>query len=136
MKRFITLFIFAATAFLSQAQEKGLIGTWNIIECAYITSNGTEKVMDEQVKAGTAITDYMFIEDSKYKMSSNMSGSGTMDTYEGSWKTSDNDLTMTLTVDNQQMEVVWKYEFRENVLVLSRTSPDGTITVANSFKKK
>jgi hypothetical protein len=130
------LFIFVATTFLSEAQDKELVGTWNIIECAYITNSGTEKIMEEQIKSGTAVTDYFIMEDGKYKMTSNMSGSGTLDTYEGTWKTSDNKLIMTLNINNQPMEIEWKYELKENILVLSRANPDGTLTIANTYRKK
>jgi hypothetical protein len=69
-------------------------------------------------------------------MTSNMSGTGSLDTYEGTWKTSENNLIMTITVNNQPMEVTWKYEFKNDFLALSRTSPDGTMTIVNTFKKK
>ena len=59
--------------------------------------------MDDQIKSGLAITDYEFMEDGKYKLTSNMSGTGTMDSYEGTWNTVDSLLKMTLTIENQDV---------------------------------
>lgn len=136
MKKLIVILLLFAIHPDSKAQDNRLPGTWSIIECAYVSSDGTTKVMENEIKAGTAVTDYVFSDNGNYKMTSNMSGSGTKDTWDGTWKTSDNNLAMTITVNNQQMDIVWKYELKDNVLVLSRTSPDGTITIKNSFRKK
>ena len=92
--------------------------------------------MDDQIKSGLAITDYEFMEDGKYKLTSNMSGTGTMDSYEGTWNTVDSLLKMTLTIENQDVEIVWTYMLRDDKLMLSRTSPDGSMKVTNCFKKK
>jgi hypothetical protein len=136
MRTFTVLLLCFANILFAEAQDKKLIGTWNITECAYLSANGTEKIMEDQIKAGTATTDYFIMEDGSYKMTSNMSGSGTLDTFEGKWKTSDNNLIMTITVNSQPMEIVWKYEFKDNFLALSRTSPDGSMTIVNTYKKK
>lgn len=136
MKYIIVFLLLVAGISPAKSQNSGLPGTWSIIQCAYIKGADTTKVMDEEIRSGAAVTDYIFTEDGKYKMTSNMSGSGTTDTYEGSWKTSDDDLVTTITVNNQPMEIVWKYALKDNKLVLSRTSPDGTLTIANSFRKK
>lgn len=136
MKTFAVLLLCFANIVFAEAQDKKLIGTWNITECAYVSANGTDKIMEDQIKAGTATTDYSIMENGSYKMTSNMSGSGTLDTYEGTWKTSDNNLIMTITINSQLVEVTWKYEFKDNYLALSRSSPDGTMTIVNTFKKK
>ncbi|MBN1133069.1 MAG: lipocalin family protein [Bacteroidales bacterium] len=136
MKILFVLFSLLLINFLSEAQDKNLTGTWNIIECAYTTADGTEPIMVDEIAAGTAISDYAFMEDGTYKLVTNMSGSGTTDTYDGTWNTSGNKLIMTLTVNGQSMEIEWVYEFKEDILVLSRTSPDGNMSVANSFRKK
>ena len=136
MKTVILLLVFVSSSFFSTAQDKRLIGTWNIIECAYITTSGTEKIMEQEIKNGTAVTDYFIMENGKYKMTSNMSGSGTMDTYEGEWRTSDNKLFMTITFENQTMDIEWKYELKDNKLLLSRENPMGTVTIVNIYQKK
>ena len=136
MKTIFTLLVFSMATFLSGAQDRSLVGTWNIIECAYLSNGQTQKIMEDQIKSGEAITDYVFMADGKYKLTSNMSGSGTMDTYEGTWNTTDSLLKMTLTIENQNMEIVWNYVLKDNKLMLSRTSPDGNVKVTNSFMKK
>jgi len=135
MKTLISLTGLLFIAFTTQAQDNKIIGTWNIIECAYVTADGIEKIMQEEINSGTAVTEYVITEDGKYSLKSNMSGSGTLDTYEGTWETSGDKLMMTLSVNGQSMAIEWDFEFNEDVLVLSRTSPDGTLTIANSYRK-
>lgn len=136
MKTLSIVFGLLFCTFLSLAQDNDFIGTWNIIECAYVTADGIEKIMQEEINSGTAVTEYVISEDGKYRLTSNMSGSGTLDTYEGTWETSENKLMMTLILNGQPMEIEWEFEFNEDILVLSRTSPDGTLTIANSYRKK
>ena len=65
-----------------------------------------------------------------------MEGSGTLDSYEGDWKTADNQLIMTINMNGQTIELVWKYEIKADLLTLSRENPSGTMTIVNTFKKK
>ncbi len=136
MKKLISLLTFMLATFLTSAQDKSLVGTWNIVECSYLNRGEKQQIMADEIKSGTAVTDYEFTSDGKYKLTSNMSGSGTMDTYEGTWNTADSLLKMTLTIENQSMEIVWNYVLKDNKLILSRTSPDGTMKILNSFMKK
>jgi hypothetical protein len=136
MKKLLVLLLCFANAFIAAAQDKQLVGTWSIIECAYVTGSGTEKIMDDQIKAGTATTDYIINENGSYKLTSNMSGSGTLESVEGTWKTADNKLNMTLTLNGQSMNIEWKYELKDNNLVLSRSNPEGNMTIVNTYKKK
>ena len=136
MKKILLALFFVVVTFCSLAQDNRLIGTWHITECAYITSSGTEKIFVEEIKNGTAITDYFIMENGKYKLTSNMSGSGTTDSYEGEWKTLDDKLKMSITVNNQQMEIEWRYEIKDNLLLLSRDNPMGTLTVQNTYMKE
>jgi hypothetical protein len=91
---------------------------------------------EDQMKANGSVTDYFFMAEGKFKMTSNMSGSGTLDTYEGTWKFAENKLTLTLKIGERLMDVVWNVEFKDNAMNLSRTSPDGSMTIINSFRKK
>lgn len=135
MKTNIVLFFLLTATILSGAQDKRLIGTWGITECAYVSANGNEKIMVDEIKNGTAKTDYFIYDTGKYKMTSNMAGSGTLDSYEGDWKTADNQLIMTINMDGQTMELAWKYEIKADLLILSRENPMGTVTVVNTFQK-
>ncbi len=136
MKTMMLLFIMLSGILICKAQDTKIIGTWGIIECAYVSNTGTEKIMVDEIKKGTAVTDYFIYNKGKYKMTSNMSGSGTMDTYEGTWKTSDNQLITTVTVNGQTMEITWKYEIEDDMLILSRENPSKTMSIVNTFKKR
>jgi hypothetical protein len=136
MKTIILLFFLLTAAILSVAQDRRLIGTWGITECAYVSASGTEKIMVEEIKNGTAITDYFIYETGKYKMTSNMAGTGTMDSYEGDWKTANNQLIMTINMKGQTMELAWKYKIKADLLILSRENPLGTMSIVNTYKKK
>ena len=74
--------------------------------------------------------------DGKFKKTSNMSGSGTMETYEGTWKLSGDKLIITLQINGQSMDVDYTCELRNGLLILTRTSPNGKMSIINTFKKK
>jgi hypothetical protein len=120
----------------SNAQVVNLTGTWTMFEMTYKTGNGDNKVTEEQMKANSSVTDYFFMEEGKFKMTSNMAGTGTMDTYEGTWKLAENKLTLSLKIGENLMDIVWDFELKDNKMNLSRTSPDGSITIINNFKRK
>ena len=65
-----------------------------------------------------------------------MSGSGTLDTHEGTWKFAENKLTITLKINDNLVDIIWSAEFKDNAMILSRTSPDGSMTITNTFRKK
>jgi hypothetical protein len=119
-----------------QEQNLTIEGTWGIIELTYKTSDGTQKVMETEISKGTAVTDFFFMSDGKFKQTSNMSGSGTLDTYEGTWKLTGDQLIITLQIEGQKVDVDYTYEFKNNLLVLTRTSPDGKMSIINTFRKK
>lgn len=136
MKTLIILLTAIFYPFLAQAQEKSLAGTWNITEVAIITADGTQKIMEEEIKSGDAISTYVIGDDGTFKLTSNMTGSGTMDNYEGTWKESGDNLIFTLSVNGQSVDVEWGSELNDDTLVLTRKSPDGSTTVTNRFKKE
>ncbi len=128
--------ILVFAAFYAIGQDQKLIGTWGVTECAYVTSNGTEKIMVDEIKNGTAVTDYVIKEDGTYTLTGNMSGSGTMDSYEGTWKTDGNQFITTITLQNQSMEIIWDYELKDDLLILTRTNPMKTMSIVNTYKRK
>jgi len=129
----LLLFLYCSS---SGAQSVDLTGTWTMFEMTYVTGQGDQKMTEEQMKANESVTDYFFMEGGKFKMTSNMSGSGTMDTYEGTWKLAENKLSLTLKIGERSMDVVWDFKYDNNIMNLSRTSPDGTITIVNTFRRK
>lgn len=65
-----------------------------------------------------------------------MSGSGAMETYEGTWKITGTKLIITLLVNGSQANVDYTCEQKNDSLILTRTSPDGSMSIVNTFKKK
>lgn len=121
---------------VSSAQVVNLSGTWTMFEMNYKTGNGENKMSEEQMKANSSVTDYFFMEEGKFKMTSNMTGSGTMDSYEGTWNLAENKLTLSLKIEGNLMDIVWDFELKDNKMYLTRTSPDGSISIINNFRRK
>ncbi|MCX6255676.1 MAG: lipocalin family protein [Bacteroidia bacterium] len=136
MKTTVFLLLCFLSFSASRAQVIDLTGTWTMFEMTYVTDQGNQKMTEDQMKANGSVTDFFFMEEGKFKQTSNMSGSGTLDTYEGTWKLMENKLTLTLKIGEQLMDLVWNVEFKDNVLNLSRTSPDGSLTIINTFRRK
>jgi hypothetical protein len=59
-----------------------------------------------------------------------------MDTYEGTWKKDGSKVTISLSFQGKSMDIVWDFTYKEDVMNLSRTNPEGTFTIVNSFKRK
>ena len=119
-----------------QEQSLNIEGIWGITDLTYKTSDGIQKVMEDEIIKGSAVTDFFFMTEGKFKQTSNMSGSGTLDTYEGSWKITGDTLIITLQIEGQLIDVDYAYEFKNGLLILTRTSPDGKMSIINTFKKK
>ncbi len=132
----IAAFIFCANCSKEQEQQKTIEGTWGIVDLTYKTPDGTQKVMDAEIKNGTATTDFYFMKDGKFKQTSNMSGSGTLETYDGTWTLNGSKLIITLSLQGQLVDVDYMCELKNELLVLTRTSPDGKMSIINTFKKK
>jgi hypothetical protein len=136
MKTKLFLLLSFLTFSVTKAQVADITGTWTMFEMTYVTDQGNQVTTEEQMKANGSLTDYFFMPEGKFKMTSNMSGSGTMDTYEGTWKLGANELTYSLNINGQSMDIVWKFELKDEVMKLSRTNPEGTFTIVNSFRRK
>jgi len=119
-----------------QGEGINITGTWGIIDLTYVTPDGTQKVMEAEIKNGSAVSDYYFMNDSKFKQTSNMSGSGILETYEGTWKITGKKLIITLLYNGQNVDVDYTVELKDEKLILTRTSPDGKMSIVNTFKKK
>ena len=117
-------------------QDKNLVGTWNLISWANVTTAGTTKMTEAQMKAENQSTLYIFLEDGKFKVTSNMAGSGTMDSYDGTWKSSENKVIITLKIGEQTADLDNTYQLKNDTLVLTRVAPDNSVKIINTFSKK
>jgi hypothetical protein len=137
MKTILFLLLSFLSFISSRAQTHDLTGTWTMFEYAWTNEQGTQKTTEDQIKADGGITEYTFMEDGNFKVTSNMADeSSGMETYEGTWKLEGDQLMLTLHMGEQSVDLVWSAELQDNLLNLSRKSPDGSVSVINSFKRK
>lgn len=136
MKTLLALIFCFGFLLSTNAQDSNLNGTWNLVEFT-MDNNGNKQSMNEQkLKEDGSAWDIFFMEDAKFRQTSNMSGSGTMDTYEGTWKTSGNNINLELIVDGQKVSLAYTYKLTDNLLTLERHNPAGTMKITAAFRKK
>mgnify|MGYP001820269957 CR=1 FL=1 len=138
MKTTISLFaiICLFTGMELLAQDVDITGNWTMFEMTWTTADEVNTTTEEQLKAEEMFSDYSFMPEGKLNVVSNMIGTGNVETMEGTWKLEEDKLTTGFTIEGNQMDIVWGFEFKDDVIYLSRTSPDGSATVVNSFKRK
>jgi hypothetical protein len=136
MKTTILVLSFFLAFSAIEAQETKLTGAWTMFEMAYVSDTGIRQKSEDQMKADESVTDFYFMEDGKFRQTSNMSGTGTLDTYEGTYKVNGKGLIITLQIGEKSMDVDYTWEMKENALVLTRTSPDGKMKIISVFRKK
>lgn len=118
-----------------QAQEIDITGTWTMFEMIWTNGDEVNKTTEDQLKDEGMNSQYSFMPDGKLKLSSNMTGSGNMETVEGFWKLEEDKLTCSLKIDDNLRDLIWDFEFKDDFIHLKRTSPDGSTSVVNSFKR-
>ncbi len=133
-----TLFLLCVLSFASlKAQNTALTGNWTMFEYSWTNDQGKQVTTEDQIKADGGITEYQFTEDGNFSVTSNMADeTDGMATFNGTWKFEDGKLILKLKMDDQLVDLVWNAEIKDNILNLSRSSPDGSVTVVNSFRKK
>jgi len=119
-----------------QAQEIDISGAWTMFEMTWTRGDEVNLTTEDQLKDQEMMSDYFFMPDGELKLVSNMTGSGNLETVEGTWKLAEDKLTCSLNVDENIVDVIWDFEFENDVIHLKRTSPDGSTSVVNSFKRK
>jgi len=120
----------------NDVQTTDLEGTWGITALTYVLQSGTQNVYINEIKNGQAVNDFFFMKDGKFKQISDMSGSGTTETYEGTWKISGTKLTITLFINGMQTAVEYACEQKDDLLTLIRKSPDFSESIIITFRKK
>jgi hypothetical protein len=122
---------------VSKAQNTTLNGTWTMFEYSWTNDQGKQTTNEDQIKADGGITEYLFTDDGNFKLTSNMADESTgTATYEGTWKFEEGKLMLKLKMGEQLVDVEWNAEIKDNILNLTRSSPDGSVTVVNSFRRK
>ncbi len=118
------------------AQEIDITGTWTMFEMTWTNADEVNLTTEEQLKDEGMTSDYFLMPDGNFKLISNMTGSGKLETVEGTWKLEGDKLILSLRVEEKPMDIRWDFEFKDDFMHLTRTSPDGSSSVVNSFKRK
>ena len=119
-----------------QAQEIDITGTWTMYEMIWTSGEEVNTTTEDQLKDEGMTSEYFFMPDGKVKLISNMTGSGNLETMEGTWKLAEDKLTFSLMMEENPVDITWDFEFKDDVIHLTRSSPDGSTSVVNSFKRK
>ncbi|TWO34770.1 hypothetical protein E1J38_002615 [Seonamhaeicola sediminis] len=135
MKTFITLLVCLISISITKAQETGLIGTWNIFEFEVINNDDINTRTHENLFSENSIWDLFFMDNKSFKQSSNMR-SGELESHKGLWETSKENLKLSLMVQEQKIVLNYNYKLKDNILVLRRVNPKGTLKLKITFIKK
>ena len=119
-----------------QAQEIDITGTWTMFEMIWTSGEEVNTTTEDQLKDESMTSEYFFMPDGKVKLISNMTGSEKLETMEGTWKLAEDKLTFSLLMEENPVDITWDFEFKDDVIHLTRSSPDGSTSVVNSFKRK
>ena len=139
MKITISLFVLFClfTAMDLQAQEIDITGTWTMFEMTWTSGDEVNTTTEDQMKAEGMFSDYFFMPDGKLNLVSNMtSGSDEVVTVKGTWKLEGDKLTTGFIMEENPVDIVWGFEFKDDIIYLKRSAPDGSSSVVNSFKRK
>ncbi len=136
MKTSLLLCLFHLAGMAIQAQDIDITGTWTMYEMAWTSGQDVNRTTEDQIKEQEMITDYFFMPEGEFKLVSNMTGSGNMETAEGTWKLEGNLLTCSVKIGENLVDIVWDFELKDETIHLKRNSPDGSTSVVNSFKRK
>ena len=119
------------------AQDVDITGDWTMFEMKWTTPDTVSTTTEEQLKAEGMFSDYFFKPEGKLQVVSNMtSGSADVVTMDGTWKLVGDELTTGFTMGGNTRDIVWGFEFKDDMIYLSRSAPDGSATVVNAFKRK
>ena len=119
------------------AQEVDITGNWTMFEMTWTSGDEVNLTTEDQLKDEGMFSDYFFMPDGKLQIVSNMtSRSDQVETVDGTWKLEGDELTTGFTMEGNQMDIVWGFEFKDDIIYLKRTAPDGSTSVVNAFKRK
>ena len=118
------------------AQERNIFGTWTMFEMSWTRDDVVNTNTEEQLKAEGQITEYTFNHGGNLFIISNMMGSKEMETIEGAWILDSDQLICNFIHNGRELEIIWDIEFQDEILMMKRTTPDGSTHVVNSYKRK
>ena len=108
------------------AQEVDITGDWTLFEMTWTSGDEVNTTTEAQLKDEGRYSDYFFMPDGNLKLVTNMAGSGELQTVEGTWKLEGDKLVNTFTMQGNSRDIIWDFEFKDDVIYLKRTAPDGS----------
>ena len=135
MKTLFTAFFCLAVCVFIKAQSTDLTGTYDIIEFGVISEENTNIMNEAQLTESGSVWSLFFMEEDKFKQTSNMRD-GSMESHEGTWKVTDDVLTLELHLNDRLIPIEYTFNFSDGVLVLTRGNPMGTMKIVTRFRRK
>ncbi len=125
MKITVITLLFFLTFPVSNAQLKELKGNWTVFELRNESDQNSSKLTEDQFKSNGLSFEYSFLENGKFKQTGNLAdeSNGEVTTQEGTWKTVDNKLIVTLEIGGQKLDIDYTWELKDKNLELTRTWP-------------
>lgn len=117
--------------------DMALVGTWELIEMTWISLNDTTTTTESQLNDMGLFDIAEYYDDGTFKGTTNMSGSGKLETHSGTWTLAGNQLVINFTSPAGLPAIIWEYTIiSENILNLKRSSPSGDETVSLDYRKQ
>ena len=135
MKTFFATVICIMTCLCVNAQTTDLLGSWDIIEFGMVSDENTNKADEAQLKEQGSEWSLFFMDDSKFKQTSNMR-TGETESHEGTWSILEDKLTLDLKVGEQLIKIQYAFKTEDDVLILERGNPMGTMKIVTKFRKR
>jgi len=135
MKTIITAIICICTVTIISAQSSKLSGNWSIYEFTTTNNNVSNTQTESDLKEEKAIWDLIFMDENKFKQSSNMR-TGNIESHFGTWKVTADKLILNLIVNDNEIQLEYGYEIANDVLVLNRNNPSGSMKIISKFRRK
>ncbi len=133
-KLFITILIFAGML-NATAQDEELFGTWDICQFTRIMNEDVYITSDVELMQNDSVWSLDLMEDLTVIQTSNMR-TGEMEAQDGTWETVGQDLKLHLEFDGQEISLTYNYSFEDDVLLLKRQNPTGTLKLEISFMRR
>lgn len=135
MKHLMITLLFMGILSVTNAQDTFVVGTWNIVEFTMTNQDNVNKMNEDALKEDKSIWDLNLLENGSLTQSSNMR-IGEIETQEGTWKTHNGNLILTLKINDRNIPIEYGYELSGDILILKRSNPMGTLTIETKFRKK
>jgi hypothetical protein len=125
MKTKAIILLLFVTATVSKAQLNELTGTWTVFELSNEAGQNSSKLTEDQFKSNGLLLDYSFMENGRFSQTGNLAdeSNGAVTTQEGTWKTMDNKLIVTLEMGGNKVDLDYTWELKDKNLILTRTWP-------------